>query len=275
MNGNAPRISKDVQYLFRKEGKRGIPRKKQDFNHEEKAVLETIYRGKCLSFDQIMIYQSLKGYDCTVSKMKIILDQLIYHQLIQRITVETAILETAERVKQRYYMIGEYTPCRAIGITNVSMKKLFVLRKDCGSTWPLYCISMQIINQIALNQLIYNDSKSRFLIGEVRMLPEYKLVIPLEIASGNQTTAFIFAMYMDAERMEPVLKKWVRYVDENDRRLQLVIITRDDVQQLIIRKKVESLDYSKLDVGYTNYSDWFTDSENKIYIKTTLNALQA
>ena len=271
---DVPIILKDKQYTFHKEHRDGKPEKVKDLSAEDISILETIYVAKCLTIEQLMIYQELKGIESSVTRLKCILDKLMYYQLIQRITVNINDVGIPKQ-RRKYYLIGEYTPGKELNIPNISMKKLFVLRKDCGSSWPRYCISMQIINQIALNQIIFNDNIKRFSIGEVKMFPDYKLVIPLAMMTENYMTVFIFATYMNAERIDTVLEKWTRYINESGIRLRLVIITRDDIQQLIVRKYVDALNCSKLEIGYSNYYDWFSDTNNQIYIKTGMKALQA
>ncbi len=272
---NAPIVLKDKQYVYKKENRQGKPAKISMLSEEEFKVLETIYFGKCITIEQIMMYLELNGYTFSVSKTKSILDKLLYHQAIQRITIFSNGYDGAEKRKCKYYMIGEYTPCKKLGIPNTTMKKLFVLRKECGSSWPLYCISMQIINQIALNQIIYNENIDRIIIGDVRMFPAYKLVIPLTLMSDEVMTVFIFAMYMNAENIHLVLDKWLRFINEYDKRVRLIIISRDDTQQFIVRKNVDKNDFSGLEIGFTNYADWFTNDENRVYIKTSIKAIQA
>ena len=271
--GNVPVILKEECYSFVIYKRRGAPKIVDDMTETEQALLETIYIGKCLTLEQIMIFMYLKGYKESKTKIRRTLDKMVFHQILQRID----ILENLDDVtnKRKYYLVGEYTPCKKIGIPNVTMKKLFLLRKECGSKWPLYCTAMHIINQIALNQIIYNNSAKNFLIGEVWMNREYQLVMPFVLYSKAIMTVFTFAAFMDATRIDEIIMKWKLYGRTHKKEIRLVLITRDDVQQLIVRRYAEGMGSELMKIGYTNYKDWFMDSPDQIYIKTSVNAIMA
>ena len=271
--GNVPVILKEKCYSFVIYKRMGAPKIVDDMTETEQALLETIYIGKCLTLEQIMIFMYLKGYKESKTKIRRTLDKMVFHQILQRID----ILENLDDVtnKRKYYLVGEYTPCKKIGIPNVTMKKLFLLRKECGSKWPLYCTAMHIINHIALNQIIYNNTVKSFLIGEVRINRDYHLVMPLVLYSTNVATAFVFVTFMDAIRIGEIITKWEQYGKAHKKRIRLILITRDDVQQLIVRRCVEAMKSDLLMIGYTDYKDWFINLKNQVYVKTSVNAIKA
>ena len=224
-----PVINKKVNYNYYKKCISGVPKKVTYLSEAEKTVLETIFVGKSMTIDQLLIYLLMKGYYFSISRLKSVLDKLMHYKLIQRITVTGSISDDSG-ITYKYYMIGEYTPCINMGIPNVTAKQLFMLRKECGSNWPMYCISMQIINQILINQLIYNDDVNRFIIGDVKMYSDYQLTIPLTLSMDDVITAFTFVMFMDTDRIETILSKWSRYRKQIDKKIRLILIVWSSVK---------------------------------------------
>ena len=269
-----PAILKADRYEFNSISRSGKPVIVQKMSKEEQAVLEIIYVGKCMTLEQLLIYHKLKGFNSSISSVKNMIDRFIYYKLVKRVDVTTHISD-CDINKEKYYMIGEYTPCKSIGVPNVTMKKLFVLRKECGSNIPLYCISMHVINQMALKQILFNDEVERFVIGDVIFDRNNQLTIPLSVSSATLMVIFTFMAYMDALNTNVLVEKWASYAKQKGKRVELVLITRDDAQQFLVMKEIHKSDFKYIGIGFLNYQDWFNETDDRIIIQTSVNAIMA
>ena len=159
---------------------------------------------------------------------------------------------------------------------------------------PSLAISMHIVNQILLNNMIYADNVQRFRIAQIKYLPGMRLVVPLEIVTENRTYYFVNSLFLTAYRLQKVLSNWGDYSarlqgkDSNSEiytkkhnrngelpqrkyeRFTLVIIAVSNVHLMHVMDIVNKTNIEDFDIAFTVYDVWFQPKKGNFFLREAI-----
>ena len=240
-----------------------------------------------LSIKQIKTYLDLQGVDISMSEISRTLEDLIFFNLVERNTItrrdtvfdqdsKMYINTDCEGIK--LYSQGCYRPFSNRVFPACSLKSLAIIKQDCGNAMPTLAISMHIINQILLNNMIYNGTVRRFRVAQIKYLPRMRLSVPLEIATNSRIYYFINAIFISTYRLQEVLSNWNDYTTmlketvsakhsdkkqlESNKKgsvepFTIVIIAANTEHLSQIMDVVNRTDTKNFEVAFTIYDEWF------------------
>lgn len=174
------------------------------------------------------------------------------------------------------------------------MKNLSILKQESGNAISSLAISMHIVNQILLNNMIYADNVQRFRIAQIKYLPGMRLVVPFEIVTENRTYYFVNSLFLTAYRLQEVLSNWGDYsarlqgkdsnieiyTKKHNRngelpqrkyeRFTLVIIAVSNVHLMHVMDIVNKANIEDFDIAFTIYDDWFQPKKGNFFLREAI-----
>ena len=298
-----PMCTPMVRYEYKKNIISKPGRFEGELNELQKKILSLVTFHGFLSSKQIQTFLELQGMEVSMSEITRTLEYLIYYNLVERNTVirrET----TYNREKLQYvntncegvklYSQGVFKPFERTNFPSCPLKNLSILKQESGNAIPSLAISMHIVNQILLNNMIYADNVQRFRIAQIKYLPGMRLVVPLEIVTENRTYYFVNSLFLTAYRLQEVLSNWGDYSarlqgkDSNSEiytkkhnrngelpqrkyeRFTLVIIAVSNVHLMQVMDIVNKADIEDFDIAFTVYDDWFQPRKGNFFLREAI-----
>lgn len=298
-----PACTPSARYEYRKCSVSKPGRFEGELNDLQEIILSLITAHGFLSIKQIKTLLELRGKDVSMSEISKILEDLTYYNFIERNTVtrrettyDTGKLQyvTSNHEGVKLYSQGVFRPYERRNFPSCPLKNLSILKLESGNTVPTLAVSMHIVNQILLNNMIYNENIQRFRIAQIKYLPGMRLVVPLEIVTGNRTYYFVNSLFLSTYRLQEVLSNWNDYSlrlqgkaytgevasKKNSRngtlserryeRFTLVIITVSNIHLMQVMDIVNKADIKNFDVAFTVYDDWFQPKMGNFFQKETI-----
>ena len=262
-------VSSDSSYSFVKTANEQEGECREVFNEAEQKVLGLITAYAYLTFNQIYTLLELMKETFSKTTVKRVLDKLIDLSVIVKYTVRSEVGQGMEK-EIKIYSRSRFKIVRCCEIPNMNYKNRLILRSECGNSWAALSLTMVVVNQIVINQMIYGSPIRHLKIENVKYMPKCKIAVLLEMETDKGTYYFVSAMHSRGHKIQEILLDWTDYAMWQKRDFTLVFITSGEKNLVETMEAVNTARFFGFQIGYSLYYDWFKSARNSLIMRDSI-----